>query len=152
MNPAWPSENWPLNPLISCRLTAMMTATPTCITSSRLYAPTVPRVTTHMPTGTRAASRTGMGRVARSERTAGDGGLVAQGLVGADGVVHAPPGLGVGVEVGAVVAAGVEEDELADGRPVEPLDLALRLGVVRAAVGRADAEADEAGVEPAQAV
>ena len=28
MKPAWPSENWPLKPLMSCRLTARMMLMP----------------------------------------------------------------------------------------------------------------------------
>src|SRR6187549_2624638 len=61
---------------------------------------------------------------------AGDGRDVADGLVRADGVVRDPPPLAVGGVVVAGVAAGVERVELAVAGAVQPLDLALRLGVV----------------------
>lgn len=64
------------------------------------------------------------------------GRAVAEGLVGSEGVVDAAPVLGVGVEVVAAVAAGVEVDELAGGGAVEAFALALGLGVWGSGGGR----------------
>jgi len=80
-----------------------------------------------------------------------DGRAVAEGFVGAKGVVDAAPGSAVDLEVSGAIASGVEVDELAHAGAVEPFDLALGLGMIRSSVAGRDAETDELGVEGADA-
>src|SRR5215204_1221108 len=65
MKPACPSENCPLNPLISWRLTASTMLKPMSITIRSLYRPTQPLSTSGM-SSTTASSATGTGAFALS--------------------------------------------------------------------------------------
>src|SRR6476646_794078 len=63
MNPACPSENWPLNPLMSWRLTASTMLKPMSITMRSLYRPTQTLPTSGM-SSTTTMSAIGTGRLA----------------------------------------------------------------------------------------
>ena len=76
--------------------------------------------------------------------------LVAQRLVRPHRVVHRPPAPRRSAAKCASRVAPRPRPELALQGPVEPLDLALRLGVVRPAVDRPDAQPDQPGVEGRQ--
>src|SRR5436190_2857419 len=77
MNPAWPRLNWPLNPLMSCRLTARMMLNPISITTRWLYAPNHSPSTTR-PSSTIAISAIGTGTFATAVSHQPDAGAIAR--------------------------------------------------------------------------
>src|SRR5439155_19672231 len=67
-----------------------------------------------------------------------------------DGVIRHAETLAVLIEVLEAVATDVEAEQLTLNGAVEPLDLSLRLGMIRSAVDRLDVQTHQPRIKPAQ--